>query len=52
VLRTLSRRLSAAELAVESDGVLEIALQLFRKGSAEFADSPHIALDTQAGERP
>jgi predicted nucleic-acid-binding protein len=52
VLRTLSRRLSAAELAVESDGVLEIALRLFRKGSVEFADSLHVALVIQAGEQP
>ena len=52
VLRTLSRLFSAAELSVESERALEVALQLFREGSADFADCVHIALATQAGEQP
>jgi predicted nucleic acid-binding protein len=32
--------------------VLEVTLQLSRKGSADFADCIHVALATQAGEQP
>ncbi len=52
VLKTLSSLFSAAELTFESERALEIALQLFRKGSADFADCLHVALATQAGEQP
>lgn len=52
VLLTLSSLFSAAELTLESERALEVALQLFRKGSADFADCLHIALATQAGEQP
>ena len=52
VLMTLSSLLSAAELTFESEHALEVALQLFRKGSADFADCIHVALATQAGEQP
>ena len=52
VLMTLSTLLSAAELTFESERALEVALQLFRKGSAEFADCLHVALAAQAGEQP
>ena len=52
VLRALSSLFSAAELTVESERALEVALQLFRKGSADFADCLHVALATQAGEQP
>jgi predicted nucleic-acid-binding protein len=31
---------------------LEVALQLYREGSADFADCLHIALASEAGERP
>ena len=44
--------LSTAELSFESERALEVALQLFRKGSADFADCLHVALATQAGEQP
>jgi predicted nucleic-acid-binding protein len=43
---------SAAELTFESERALEVAQQLFRKGSADFADCLHVALATQAGEQP
>lgn len=52
VLLTLSSLFSAAELTFESERALEVALQLFRKGSADFADCLHVALATQAGEQP
>lgn len=52
VLMTLSSLLSAAELTFESERALEVALQLFRKGTADFADCLHVALATQAGEQP
>ncbi len=52
LLMTLSSLFSAAELTFESERALEVALQLYRKGSADFADCLHIALATQAGEHP
>lgn len=52
VLQVLSSLFSAAELAFESERALEVALQLYREGSADFADCLHIALATEAGEQP
>jgi len=52
VLLTLSSLFSAAELSFESERALEVALQLFRKSSADFADCLHVALATQANEQP
>ena len=52
VLQVLSSLLSAAELTFESERALEVALQLYREGSADFADCVHVALATQAGEQP
>jgi len=52
VLQVLSSLLSAAELTFESERALEVALQLYREGSADFADCLHVALATQAGEQP
>lgn len=52
VLKVMSNLFSAAELSFESERALEVALQLFRKGSADFADCLHIALATQAGAEP
>jgi predicted nucleic-acid-binding protein len=52
VLQTLSNLFSAAELSFESERALEIALQLYREGSADFADCLHIALAAEAGEQP
>jgi predicted nucleic acid-binding protein len=39
-------------LTFESDRALEVALQLYREHSADFADCLHIALATEAGEPP
>ena len=52
VLLTLSSLLSAAELSFESERALEVALQLFRENSADFADCLHVALATDAHEQP
>jgi predicted nucleic-acid-binding protein len=52
VLLTLSSLFSAAELTFESECALEIALQLFRKSTADFADCLHVALAAQAGAQP
>ncbi len=49
VMAVLSSLFSAAELTFESERGLEVALQLYRKGSADFADCLHIALATQGG---
>lgn len=52
VMGVLARLLSAAELSFESEQALEVALQLFREGSADFSDCLHVALAAQAGEQP
>lgn len=52
VMEVLSSLLSAAELSFESERALEVALQLYRNGTADFADGLHIALAAQAGESP
>ena len=52
VIEVLSRLFSAVELSFESEAALEVALQLYRTGSADFADCLHIALAAQAGELP
>ena len=52
VLQTLSGLLSSRELSFESERAVEVALQLFRQGSADFADCLHVALAAQAGEQP
>jgi predicted nucleic-acid-binding protein len=52
VMEALSSLFSAAELTFESERALEVALQLYRIGTADFADCLHIALAAQAGESP
>ena len=52
VMLALSNLFSAAELTFESERALEVALQLFRESSVDFADCVHIALCAQAGEQP
>jgi predicted nucleic-acid-binding protein len=48
----LSDLFSAAELSFESDRALEVALEAYRNGTAQFADCLHVALAAQAGEQP
>jgi predicted nucleic-acid-binding protein len=52
VLTVLSSLLSAMELTFESERAMEVALQLYRESSADFADCLHIALAAAAGEAP
>ncbi len=52
VLQVLSSLFSAAELSFESERALEVALQLYRESTADFADCLHVALAAQAGEQP
>lgn len=52
VMQVLASLFSTAELTFESERALEVALQLYRKGPAGFADCLHIALAAQAGELP
>ena len=52
VVHVLSSLFSAAELSFESERALEVALQLYREGSADFADCLHVALAAQGGETP
>ena len=52
VMQVLASLFSTAELTFESERALEVALQLYRQGPADFADCLHIALAAQAGELP
>jgi predicted nucleic-acid-binding protein len=52
VMSVLSSLFSASELSFESERALEVALQLYRKSAADFADCLHIALAGAAGEQP
>ena len=52
VMQVLASLFSAAELSFESERALEVALQLYRDGPADFADCLHVALAAQAGETP
>ncbi len=52
VSMTFASLLSASELTFESERALEIALALFKKNAADFADCIHIASAHVAGEIP
>jgi predicted nucleic-acid-binding protein len=52
VMQVLSNLFSAAELAFQSERALQVALQLYREGTADFADCLHITLATEVGVHP
>jgi predicted nucleic-acid-binding protein len=52
VTHTLSSLLATSELSFESESAFEIALALYKKGSADFSDCMHTALAHTAGESP
>ena len=52
VLQALAALCSARELHFESERALEVALQLYREGAADFADALHVALTAQALAQP
>src|SRR5437879_10354757 len=51
VVKTLSDLLSSVELSFESERALEVALLLYKKGSADYSDCLHIALAVRSEER-
>jgi len=51
-IQVLSALFSAVELTFESEQALEVALELYRRTPADFADCLHIALAAHAGEPP
>jgi predicted nucleic-acid-binding protein len=52
IMLTLSSLLAANELVFESEAAVEVALELFRRHKADFADCIHIALAHAAGQAP
>lgn len=52
IILVISSLLAARELVFESEASAEVALELFRKNKADFADCIHIALAHAAGESP
>ena len=52
VIDLLSGLMSARELDLESEQALEIALSMYRDGSADYADCLHVALAFQSGQVP
>lgn len=52
VVRVMASLFSAAELRLEAEQALEVALQLYRDGAADFADCIHVSLATRAKELP
>lgn len=52
IVNTLSSLLASAELSFESETAAEVALALYQRNTADFADCVHIALAHAAGESP
>lgn len=52
VIRVVASLLSAAELRFESEQAMEVALQLYRDGAADFAGCVHVALAARAAQQP
>jgi predicted nucleic-acid-binding protein len=52
IVAVLSGLLSAAELTLESEGAIEVALGTYADGTADFSDCVHVALAIQAGHAP
>ncbi len=52
IISTLSGLLAATELSFESESAAEVALALYTRNTADFADCVHAALAHVAGESP
>jgi predicted nucleic-acid-binding protein len=52
ITNTLSSLLASVELSFESESATEVALALYQRSSADFADCLHVALAHAAGESP
>ena len=52
ICTTISCLLASVELTFESEAAAEVALALYQRNKADFADCIHIALSHAAGESP
>ena len=52
VLEALFGLIGSFELGFQSETAVEMALEQFQRGAADFADCLHAALAAQAGEQP
>ena len=52
IAQTFAQLLSSVELSFESEGAVEVALQLYGQGQADFSDCLHAALASAVGEQP
>lgn len=52
ITNAISSLLASAELSFESEAAAEVALALYQRNRADFADCVHVALAHAAGERP
>ena len=52
IISAMSSLLASAELSFESEAAAEVALALYQRNKAAFADCVHVALAHAAGESP
>ena len=52
IIGAISSLLASVELSFESEAAAEVALALYQRNKADFADCVHVALAHAAGERP
>lgn len=52
ITKALSSLLASVELSFESEAAAEVALALYQRNAADFADCIHVALAHAAGESP
>lgn len=52
IVNTISSLLASVELTFESEAAAEVALALYQRNKADFADCVHVALAHAAGESP
>ena len=52
VINAMSSLLASVELSFESEAAAEVALALYQRNKADFADCVHVALAHAAGESP
>ena len=52
IINTMSSLLASVELSIEAEAAAEVALTLYQRNKADFADCVHVALAHAAGESP
>lgn len=52
IINTMSSLLASVELSIEAEAAAEVALTLYHRNKADFADCVHVALAHAAGESP